>query len=251
MRSSFILKSMKDILLLMRIYKNVPGELNISKIINADFNNTTIKWCENPFDELYKIKIIQSIFSECIVTVRLRGPSTLINQSPKIKKINRETFEHKNKDLILDWSEKIDAQIEFEIERSKHGEDNAMVMEPPKTQLNNIDELILAACVSKYATHVLPGKMGCVMLNPFGAYNVWIDLHLSKCKTLSEFRENSSKIGSPPRQFDKDDGFTDYDRDTKSPDVAYMNAFFNVWKNKGYVGNLSDYFTEYSEYWDH
>lgn len=81
-------------------------------------------------------------------------------------------FNHANRELILEWADAIDNSLLIEMNR----ENDLGIMDKHPATLLDIDELLIAARLSKYATHVYVGdhdiiasNFGCVYLSWFPA----------------------------------------------------------------------------------
>lgn len=225
LRSSFDISSITDLEVLARIYTDVQGELSV-----LDSNNEKIakvEWMESPFTEL----ISKSIKYPCKIVSRLVGPETVVAVSPKIKKIDPSSFDHSNKDCLLEWANHIDTKLSAEMNRTN---DMGYSFKSPTKKLD-IDELIMAARLSKHATNVFIGTYGIIASNPECVYLSWFP--------SSEQGESYSSL-----MFDKDDGLASPFCDVIAEDFEYMNECFNKWKSANYVGNLSDYCDKYSNH---
>jgi hypothetical protein len=223
LRSVFEIRSKLDIDLLIRIYKNVAGELNMtSKSTKID-----IPWTNEPFKALLKNESFNFI-EPSTINSRLIGPQTIIGVAKNIEKINPNGLKHDNKTNLMKWADCIDLNIGIEMNRRT---DIGYKFSPPEENLNNINELYLAAQLSRFATHVLPGNNGFIMANPKSTYLSWIPL-------------NNNHHSDSSLQFDKDDGFiSSFGTSTY---IDYLNnSFFNQWKNNNYQGELSDYFPKF------
>ena len=224
LRSLFHITCKEDLELLIRIYDGVSGELSVLKPEAEDDDVLfKVKWMKSPFKALLPLEVV---FPHKLI-VRLVGPQTVIAVSAKLKKINTETFVHDNKVLLLKWAEAIDDTVSEEMGRSN---DLAMLITFPDEHLT-MHDLLLAARLSKHATHVLIGDHGIVATN-------W------KCCYLSWIPSNSEGSSGGALMFDKDDGLN------ATKGFNYMKECFAAWKASGYQGHLSDHCTAHSDHFD-
>ena len=99
LRSVFTISSRADIKILIRMYVGVSGELQLRK---DEKDVLEIKWSKKPFKRLFNNpRLPNDLETSYQVRVRLIGPSTIISISPKLKKIDKKTFEHPNKGSLL------------------------------------------------------------------------------------------------------------------------------------------------------
>jgi hypothetical protein len=104
-----------------------------------------------------------------------------------------------------------------------------MIHERPVTNLLNKRELLMAASLSQYATHALPGLNGYIFSNP-------------KVCRLSWFGLTKNDYCNTALMFDIDDGFVSPFSDVSNDvNLKFMNAIFAEWKNHNYVGYMCDY----------
>lgn len=218
--SLFELKSPQDLETLIRIYEGVQGELTVlSKDEKESFQ---IEWQVSPFSTLKK----DTLMYPCKLTTKLAGPQTLIAGSLKINKLDPELFEHQNKDTLLKWASSIDKIISFEMQKDN---DMNVSIKCPDHPLS-VDDLILAARLSKLATHVCITDEGIIATNIECKYAPWISCE-GACL-------NSDLM------FDKDDGYCSSFRQNIE-NMDYMKGCFNRWKESEYSGSLADYHHPY------
>jgi hypothetical protein len=232
LRSKFDLLSKNDLEFLIRLYHDVQGELDF---VFSDTDNKTIKveWTINPFNKLLEVLSATqtNVTWKGSITCRLVGPSTVRAVSIPIhdRKINPETFQHPQKQLLLEWANEMDGQIDSQIDCHN---DLYRVPNWPETNLGNIEELFLASRLSKLVTTVLPMKHGILISNPRAGYLV--------CAPLSNDQVNECCTSL---MFDTDDGFTSAFSE-KSTSVDYINTIFQQWKDSNYTGDLSELFLD-------
>ncbi|CAH6419817.1 Hypothetical protein HVR_LOCUS898 [uncultured virus] len=142
LRSSFTVASYKDLELLARIYKDVPGELDVMD--SNDKNLLSVGWTEPPLSKLLEnsnkeyssemehssihsgikdsneVVLLQNSnvgFVVCPFTIvsRLDGPQTIIAVSPKLDPL---MFDQENKDLLLKCADHMDQTLWVEMNRN-------------------------------------------------------------------------------------------------------------------------------------
>jgi hypothetical protein len=229
-RSTYKINSLKDLELLQRIFCNVQGEIfeyDDSSNFNGEnrIGNELVKWCKDPFAKL-------SIHNDTpfCVYARLVGPQTIFAVALKLKKIDPDSYNGENKDRLIEWAKLIDAKISNEMNREN---DIGYGYKKPNSDLLNMEEIFLAAILSKHCTHILPGTSNCaIVINPNCVYAPTISIDDKsgfECFAL----------------FDKDDGFV-----PRCEEFNYINTKFNMWKDNDYAGNLAHYCSEYADYLD-
>jgi len=267
--ATFSIKDKQSLTFLADLYENVHGELHVlddtttsaiddtdvlndfgsmnmcrkflSNIYRSIFGGTdkklksnyrlSIERTENPFRALLNDKNINAFLETPFeIDVKLSAPDTIRAVSVKLIKIDPNGFYHPNQSLILEWADYIDKNLRFEMNRENQF---CVSFDRPKSDLTTMNELYLAACLSKYAVYLLPNKDGYIISHPKSYYLSWIGLH-----------DNS--YGDTSIMFDKDDGFwcamntqTKY---TQREFIGYLNMYFSKWKVNEYRGKLSDYF---------
>jgi hypothetical protein len=227
LRSLFKVKSLSDLELLIRIYSEVSGELTVT-----DSNKNKIKdveWCKNPFEQLLGMEFPYKI------TSRLVGPQSLLGIAPKLKKNQPICYSDVDRSVLLkEWSDHIDTVLLSEMNRKN---DLGRMTSHPKSLLS-MTELIIAARLSKHATHVYMGESGAIISNFQCVYLSWFPI-----ESDIDIDESASLM------FDKDDGLNSPFEDTDKT-YNYMRRCFKFWKKNNYIGKLSDYCTEYLEHFD-
>jgi hypothetical protein len=222
-RSVFHIKSPQDILLLKRIYGDIAGEL----VIKAGSGSYEIEWIDDVFSALEN-RIMDNtqppVEYPFRIKCRIVGPQTILNVSLPLEKIDRSTFEHPNKDVLLQWADRIEEEVSYEMKRKY---DVGYMFDNPSTPLNNIQEMILACSLTAHVTHVLPTSYGVFAMNKQCVYIPWVSFSVSRCV---------SGI-----QLDKDDGFNSCFSDDNSPIIIELNDYFNAWKGMNYTGSLTSH----------
>lgn len=223
MRSIFSITGIADLKFLSELYDNVRGELDVKQ---GDKPLFSIEWMMNPFKALLNSsKLPNYPFN---VLVRLVGPDTIKAVACQIEKMNVASFEHPKKNLILEWADHIDAKVGSEMDRTN---DMGYLFIPPKQNLTNMSELLLAINLSKYATHVIPLNLGFIVTNLKSRYLSCVGLTSKLSCTTS-------------LMFDKDDGFIS-PFDSEADSIQYLNTRFELWKNSGYHRKMTDYYENF------
>jgi len=218
LRSQFEITSLDDLKLLIRIYDEVQGELHF---LDSSGTKVIVEWTTCPFNKLLDLTLEYPL----TIQSRLVGPQTVMAVSMKIKKIDPALFEHEQKELLMLWANYIDTTVSFEMNRTT---DIGRRFQQPN-YIPDVDSLIIAARLSKYATHVYIGDHGIVVSNKECCYLPWI-----------------GKGHTSGLMFDKDDGLLSPFGQIEG--FNYITECFNKWKASGYSGDLSDYCTKYHEH---
>lgn len=219
LRALFKINNIEDINFLINLYRNVRGELEIKQDENSI---TSIEWGLNPFEKIPESPNVPEYPFE--IYARICGPDTIRAVSLVIDKLNIDEFQHANKQLILEWSKYIDRVVNSEMNRSN---DICFMFSTPEKKLENLSELLSAIKLSANATHIIPSKTGFIITNPVAVYLSWVGL-------------TSKSDPSSAMMFDKDDGFGSAFGGSDS--IEYLNTRFELWKNSGYQGKMSDYY---------
>ena len=258
LRSLFEINSVQDLELLIRIYAGVSGELYVTGM--DDEKILDIEWCKEPFAKLLTayhtsnglLTLKEKLTFPFKIVSRLVGPQSLLAVAPVLKKVDYATYDQENKDLsnygylfhpnnearrdlVLDWTTSIDKAVSYEMKRSN---DMGMMFNHPE-ELLTTNELILAARLSKYATHVYIGENGIIASNFECTYLTWFP-----AKTMYQDNDKCTSL-----MFDKDDGHYSPFGEVGNA-YSYMTECFNKWKNNNYEGKLSDYCQEYAEHFN-
>lgn len=240
LKSVFTIKSIHDLVVLSLIYKDVPGELTVKGMLPSGemIEMFSLEWTNAPFENLLNMPHLEynlrfdSPDAKYYIYTRLVGPKTINAIAPSIKKLDRTTFTHHNKDAILKWVDAIDVHVSYEMNREYDMDNN---FEYPDVQLNTIDELILAARLSQHSEFVLPLEKGIITGN-------------SKSVYLSDmFLDGGGGHKFSGLMFDLDDGLTSPWGDIVSP---YFNKKFEQWKKEGLNKPLSKYYPEFAEHFE-
>ena len=165
------------------------------------------------------------------IETRLVGPKSLVAVAPSLKKITPPLILEEPMALvnIMKWADHIDKVLSHEMTRQN---DMAMHFSEPK-QLLSLHDLLLAARISKHATHVYPGERGAIVTHFTCGYLSWFPIQTNQpgekeCHSL---------------MFDKDDGHAS-PFDDVSKDYMMMTECFQKWKANNHEGELSDYCCE-------
>lgn len=227
--SRFRITKRSDIEFLARLYEGVTGE------ITSPF---TLSFGQEPFTRLLHGMLPrendQGRFDHPFTIVaRLNGPQTALAACPKLKKLDVATWNHRNKARLMEYVSLMDRMISFQME-SKN--DLGYAPDFPKNKLHSLHDLIRAAQLSVWATHIFIGRTGVLVGNMQCAYLSWIPL------------DHEHQVhDAPSLQFDKDDGFADYWSRNMS-ELEYMNTQFNKWKRQHFRGSFADFLRPYHEF---
>lgn len=229
-RSQYEITSLLDLELLIKLFADVRGELELNKNLPA------VEWTLNPFGRLLKVEgeNKETLLKAMPFTImaRLCGPDTILAVSSKLIKLNPAEFSHPNKDALTIWADFIDSQIRTEIGRKS---DLGYIFQNPAQELLSMDEFILACRLSTLATHMLFGTKDCALV-----FN-------SKCVYLPSISMHSKSKKISSCIFDKDDGFTPVFA-SENCQLDYINAKYQLWKQNGFKGELSHYCVEYTQH---
>lgn len=170
LRASYSINSLADIQFLSTIFQEADGELTFK---TEEFE-LQVYWTLDPFAKLIELLHQKISLVNSSIKCRLCGPDTIRGVSQRPERLERESFEHEKKELILWWSDRIDSMVHNEMDRVN---DIGYIYEdPPLEKYINMNELFLAIRLSKYATHVIPGESGFLIANEKSTYLSYIGI---------------------------------------------------------------------------
>lgn len=209
--SLYTIENQTHLELFCRVFANVSGDV---EFMNDGCETPNVLSGKNPFTKIQKNFDLRFPIK---VHIKMSGPQSAMCTAAKIEKIDPNTFVHPRKEAIEEWACYIDTNVLSEMKRCN---DLSYTYSRPSKQLNNMEELYLAAKISKYVYSLIPTEFepGFYMWNPDCAYVP----HIGLVKNLS------SSI-----KFDLDEGFVGEDNLKNE-----LNKTFLIWKNKGYEGNM-------------
>lgn len=225
LRSSFSVSSLADLQLLQHIYKNVQGEVSVysdkKKLIEVR------EWSRIPFQ-------LSTTSFPVTLECRLDGPGTVKAVALPLRKNLTETEQKSVTPLHQEWADYIDRKVESEMKRKN---DMGWSFPAPEENLVSMNDLVIAAMISKHATLVLPGKFRLIVTNPKSVYLSCISLDSKKDDFLGSL------------MFDKDDGFAElYPSATTSSSMKLLQQKFQEWSKKNFEGEFSSCFPEYQSF---
>jgi hypothetical protein len=257
-RSCYSLNSINCISLLQKLFGSAHGSIHLNGLDNPDnYKNQKrainfdeyrrepskyeeqiveiVEWQKDPFNRLFKIfntqgklrmKLPHKIYS------RISGPQSILGTCFNTR--NVAGFQKRNiiiTPIIQTFADRIDQMVSFEMSRTN---DLAVIYRPLEEKLTNIEQLILAARISKYGTHFLPDELNqCLyILNEQSVYIIAI-------------RYDGTIDNNATLMFDKDEGFVSPFLPKDSNKYKFLNDKFLEWKKNNYEKEFPAYFPNY------